>query len=303
MVDDLQPLSPLATAYARARGADRMSSFGDFIALSAKCDVPTAKIISREVSDGVIAPNYEAEALEILRGKKGGNYLVLQMDPNYEPSNSQETRTIYGITLEQKRNDAIITKELLNNENEPILPKEAERDLLVALIALKFTQSNSVCLTKRGQVIGIGAGQQSRIHCTRLAAEKADNWWLRQHPKVLGLSFKKGVKRAEKSNAIDALVQNLVGTSIDEAVFSSMFESKPELLTTEERQYWLAKLEKVSLGSDAFFPFRDSIDRAALSGVEFVCSPSGSTQDELVKEACLEHHIKLVHTNLRLFHH
>lgn len=305
MVDDLyENLTPLATAYARARGADRMSSFGDFVALSDVCDVITARIISREVSDGIIAPGYTPEALEILKKKKNGSYCVLQMDPNYEPS-LMERKTIFGLTLEQKRNDAIIDSSLFKNvvTKNKDLPEGAIRDLIVATIALKFTQSNSVCYARDGQVIGIGAGQQSRIHCTRLAGEKADNWWLRQHPRVAGMKFKTGVKRAEISNAIDNYVNGTVGKDMPLAQFESMFEVVPQTLTNEEKIEWLKQLSGVALGSDAFFPFRDNIDRARLSGVSYIGSPAGSTNDAGVIEACNEHGIIMAHTNLRLFHH
>ncbi|XP_055850710.1 bifunctional purine biosynthesis protein ATIC [Episyrphus balteatus] len=305
MVDDLYDiLTPLATAYARARGADRMSSFGDFVALSDECDAVTARIISREVSDGIIAPGYSQEALEILKKKKNGSYCILQMDPNYEPS-SIERKTIFGLTLEQKRNDAVIDGSLFKNVVTKIssLPEAAIRDLIVATIALKFTQSNSVCYARDGQVIGIGAGQQSRIHCTRLAGEKADNWWLRQHPRVAAMKFKAGVKRAEISNAIDNYVNGTVGKDMPLAQFQSMFEVVPQQLTQEEKTEWLKELSGVALGSDAFFPFRDNIDRARLSGVSYIGSPAGSTNDAGVIEACNEHGIIMAHTNLRLFHH
>ncbi|XP_037807467.1 bifunctional purine biosynthesis protein ATIC isoform X2 [Lucilia sericata] len=266
MVDDLyDSLTPLATAYARARGADRMSSFGDFVALSDVCDVVTAKIISREVSDGIIAPGYEPAALEILKKKKNGAYCILEMDPSYEPS-ALECKTIFGLTLEQKRNDAVIEPSLFTNvvTKNNKLPEAAVRDLIVATIALKFTQSNSVCYARDGQVIGIGAGQQSRIHCTRLAGEKADNWWLRQHPRVAGMKFKAGVKRAEISNAIDNFVNGTVGKDMPFAQFEAMYEEVPAQFTAEEKSAWLKELKGVALGSDAFFPFRDNIDRAHL---------------------------------------
>ncbi|KAI8130613.1 hypothetical protein FF38_02767 [Lucilia cuprina] len=305
MVDDLyDSLTPLATAYARARGADRMSSFGDFVALSDVCDVVTAKIISREVSDGIIAPGYEPAALEILKKKKNGSYCILEMDPSYEPS-ALERKTIFGLTLEQKRNDAVIEPSLFTNvvTKNNKLPEAAVRDLIVATIALKFTQSNSVCYARDGQVIGIGAGQQSRIHCTRLAGEKADNWWLRQHPRVAGMKFKAGVKRAEISNAIDNFVNGTVGKDMPLAQFEAMYEEVPAQFTAEEKSAWLKELKGVALGSDAFFPFRDNIDRAHLSGVSYIASPSGSTNDAGVIAACDEHGIIMAHTNLRLFHH
>lgn len=264
MVDDLaEKLTPLANAYARARGADRMSSFGDFVALSDICDEVTARLISREVSDGIIAPGYTPEALALLQKKKNGSYCVLQIDANYEPS-PIERKVLFGLTMEQKRNDALINKDLFTNLVTKInqLSKEAVRDLIVATIALKYTQSNSVCYAKNGQVIGIGAGQQSRIHCTRLAGDKADNWWLRQHPKVLGMRFKKGVKRAEISNAIDNFVNGTVGKDMNRAIFEAMFEQAPSDFTQQEKNEWISNQKDVALASDAFFPFRDNIDRA-----------------------------------------
>ncbi|XP_055699624.1 bifunctional purine biosynthesis protein ATIC [Phlebotomus papatasi] len=305
MVDDIyESLTPMATAYARARGADRMSSFGDFVALSDVCDVATAKIISREVSDGIIAPGYEPEALEILRKKKNGAYCVLQIDPNYEPS-LMERKTLFGLQMEQRRNDVKINESVFANvvTKEKNLSQGAVRDLIVATIALKYTQSNSVCYAKDGQVIGIGAGQQSRIHCTRLAGDKADNWWLRQHPKVVGMQFRKGVKRAEISNAIDNYVNNTVGKDMPLSQFEAMFEKAPSALTAQDRESWARQLTGVSLASDAFFPFRDNIDRARQSGVSFIGSPAGSTNDAGVIEACNEHGMVLAHTNIRLFHH
>lgn len=304
MVEDLGELSPLAIAYARARGADRMSSFGDFVALSDECDALTARIISREVSDGVVAPGYTPEALELLKKKKNGNYCVLQMDPNYE-GDLVERRTLFGLTLEQRRNDAVINADLLKNvvTKRKELSEDAIRDLIVASIAVKYTQSNSVCYAKSGQVIGIGAGQQSRIHCTRLAGDKANNWWIRHHPRVLDMKFKDGVKRAEKSNAIDNFVGGTVGKDMPEAQFAALVENKPAPLSEEERGTWVKKLTGVALSSDAFFPFRDNVDRARQSGVDFIVSPAGSTNDSIVVEACDEHKMILVHSNLRLFHH
>uniref|UniRef100_S4RKR0 Bifunctional purine biosynthesis protein ATIC n=1 Tax=Petromyzon marinus TaxID=7757 RepID=S4RKR0_PETMA len=305
MVQDIAgSLSPLATAYARARGADRMSSFGDFIALSDVCDVPTAKIISREVSDGIVAPGYQEEALKILAKKKNGNYCVLQMDASYEPE-PQESRTVFGLQLQQKRNDAVIDRTLFSNvvTARKELPEEAIRDLIVASVAVKYTQSNSVCYAKNGQVIGIGSGQQSRIHCTRLAGDKANHWWLRQHPRVLGLRFRAAVKRAEVSNAIDVFVSGTVGQDVDLATWQAFFEEVPEAFTEAERKDWIGRLEGVALSSDAFFPFCDNVDRAKQSGVQFIAAPSGSTADQLIVEACDKHGIALVHTNLRLFHH
>lgn len=305
MVDDLlETITPIASAYARARGSDRMSSFGDFIALSDICDEVTAKIISREVSDGIIAPGYTPEALTLLSKKKNGGYCVLQIDANYEPD-SIERRVLFGLTLEQKRNNAVIDSSLFSNiatQNKD-LPESAVRDLIVATIALKYTQSNSVCYAKNGQTIGIGAGQQSRIHCTRLAGEKADNWWLRRHPKVLAMNFKKGVKRAEISNAIDNYVNGTVGKDMDQATFNSMFEEVPPALSEQDKRTWLNQMSGVALASDAFFPFRDNIDRARLSGVSYVGSPSGSRNDDEVIKACNDHNIVLALTNLRLFHH
>ncbi|XP_013401967.1 bifunctional purine biosynthesis protein PURH-like [Lingula anatina] len=305
MVDDMKDdLTPLATAYARARGADRMSSFGDFVALSDVCDVPTARILSREVSDGIIAPGYEEEALKILRKKKGGKYCILEMDATYEPTD-METRTLYGLKLEQKRNDTFIDQKLFSNivSSKKELPEDGLRDLIVATIALKYAQSNSVCYAKNGQVVGIGAGQQSRIHCTRLAGDKTNNWWLRHHPRILGMQFKKGVKRAEMSNLIDIYVNGTVGQDMDTMSWESNFENPPERLTEEDRKEWLGQLKGVALSSDAFFPFRDNIDRAYQSGVQYVASPSGSTNDNIVIEACNDHSITLVHTDVRLFHH
>uniref|UniRef100_A0A667WTQ0 Bifunctional purine biosynthesis protein ATIC n=1 Tax=Myripristis murdjan TaxID=586833 RepID=A0A667WTQ0_9TELE len=304
MVNDmLKDLTPLATAYARARGSDRMSSFGDFIALSDVCDVPTAKIISREVSDGIIAPGYDEEALKILSKKKNGNYCVLQMDPDYEPDET-EVRMLFGLYLKQKRNGALIDKQLFSNVvSKGSLSPDAVRDLIVATIAVKYTQSNSVCYAKNGQVIGIGAGQQSRIHCTRLAGDKADNWWLRHHPCVLGMKFRPGVKRAEMANAIDQFVSGTIGEGPDLAVWKSMYEEVPESLSETERKNWISSLQAVALSSDAFFPFRDNVDRAKWSGVEYIAAPAGSTADEVVINACDEQGITLVHTNLRLFHH
>ncbi|XP_073942825.1 bifunctional purine biosynthesis protein ATIC-like [Choristoneura fumiferana] len=306
MVLDLLPkLTPLACAYARARGADRMSSFGDFVALSDECDEITARIISREVSDGVVAPGYSKEALELLKKKKGGAYCVLQMDPTYEPAEIEQ-KMIFGLTLEQKRNDAKITADLFKNivTQNKTLPDNAIRDLIVATIALKYTQSNSVCYARDGQVVGIGAGQQSRIHCTRLAGGKAALWWARRHPRVLGLRFRAGVTRAVQSNAVDNCVNGTVGTDMPLEQWNALFEGKaPAPLTEQERDEWLQKLDKVALASDAFFPFRDNIDRAVQCGVEYIGSPSGSNNDEEVINACNEHKITLAHTNLRLFHH
>ncbi|CAG8569243.1 5773_t:CDS:10 [Ambispora gerdemannii] len=297
-VDDLKEFSPLAIAYARARGADRMSSFGDWIALSDTVDVSTAKLISREVSDGVIAPGYESEALDILRKKKGGKYTIIQIDPEYEPP-ALETRQVYGLYLQQKRNDVVITPQIFEN----ILPQTALRDLIVATIALKYTQSNSVCYAKNGMVIGLGAGQQSRIHCTRLAGDKANTWWLRHHPKVLEFDFKKETKRAEKSNAIDLYILDKIGEGQERISWESNFNKIPQPLTPEERKSHLASLSDVALSSDAFFPFSDNIHRAHQSGVSYIAAPSGSIQDDDVIKAANEHNILLIHTNVRLFHH
>lgn len=304
MVHDMMAdLSPLATAYARARGSDRMSSFGDFIAVSDVCDVATAKIISREVSDGIIAPGYDEEALKILSKKKNGNYCVLQMDPDYEPD-EMEVRVLFGLHLKQKRNGGKIDKEFFSNiVSKGSLSEEAVRDLTVATIAVKYTQSNSVCYAKDGQVVGIGAGQQSRIHCTRLAGDKADNWWLRHHPSVLNMKFRSGVKRAEMANAIDQYVSDTVGEGPDLAVWKAMFDEVPEPLSLTEKKSWISSLKAVAVSSDAFFPFRDNIDRAKRSGVDYIAAPAGSAADAVVINACNEQGITLVHTNLRLFHH
>lgn len=304
MVEDLGELSQLATAYARARGADRMSSFGDFVALSDECDAQTARIISREVSDGVIAPGYSAEALELLKKKKGGGYCVLQIDPNYEPK-TLEIKTLFGLSLEQKRNDAVIDRTVFSNvvTNRKELSEEAVRDLIVATISLKYTQSNSVCYAKNGQIVGIGAGQQSRIHCTRLAGDKANLWWLRHHPRVLQMQFKKGVKRAEISNCIDNYVGGTVGKDMEVSAWEANYENPPPFFTEQERVDWIKQLDGVALSSDAFFPFRDNVDRAKQSGVSYIGSPSGSIGDGSVIEACNDHGIALAHTTLRLFHH
>jgi len=304
-VEDLkEPLTPLACAYARARGADRMSSFGDFIALSAPCDVATARIISREVSDGVIAPGYSKEALELLKKKKAGKYCVLQMDPSYVPPKI-ETRQVYGVSLQQNRNDAKITESLFENvvSKNKNLPSSALTDLIVATLALKYTQSNSVSYAYHGSIIGLGAGQQSRIHCTRLAGSKADNWWLRHHPRVLALPFKKGVKRAEKANAIDLFVGDEVLEGGEKEHWESLFENVPTPLTAEERAEHAKKLDDVACSSDAFFPFPDNVHRARKSGVKYLAAPSGSVMDEECIKAADEHQIVFAHTSLRLFHH
>lgn len=304
-VNDIENMSPLAAAYARARGADRMSSFGDWIALSNIVDVPTAKIISKEVSDGIIAPGYEPEALEILQKKKGGKYCVLQIDPNYTPDNI-ESRQVFGVTLQQKRNDAIINQAsfrdiISQNKN---LTEQAAIDLTVATIALKYTQSNSVCYAKNGMVIGLGAGQQSRIHCTRLAGDKADNWWFRQHPRVLAFKWAKGVKRPEKSNAIDLYVTGQIPTEEPEkSEYESKFAEVPTPLTAAERKEWLSKLTNVSLSSDAFFPFPDNVYRAVRSGVKYIAAPSGSVMDKAVLAAADANDLVYVENAFRLFHH
>ncbi|KAI9745435.1 MAG: bifunctional phosphoribosylaminoimidazolecarboxamide formyltransferase/IMP cyclohydrolase [Claussenomyces sp. TS43310] len=309
MVDDIEGIesSPLAQAYARARGADRMSSFGDMIALSDVVDVPTAKIISREVSDGVIAPGYEDAALEILKKKKGGKYLVLQMDADYVPS-TQDTRTVYGITLAQRRNDVQITPKsfasIITPKDSDPLPDSAVRDLTVATITLKYTQSNSVCYALNGQIIGLGAGQQSRIHCTRLAGDKADNWWLRFSPRVLGIKWKKGTKRPDKSNAIDLLVSGqLPRDGPEREAYEAMFEEVPEAFSTEDREAWLGKLREVAVSSDAFFPFIDNVFRASRSGAKYVAAPSGSVNDGAVFETAEKLGITFVEQSIRLFHH
>lgn len=305
-VSDIENLSPLANAYARARGADRMSSFGDFIALSNKVDLSTAQIISKEVSDGVIAPGYESEALELLKKKKNGKYCVLQVDPTYNPD-PVETRQVYGISLSQRRNDAIInasTFREIASANKSIT-EQALIDLTVATIALKYTQSNSVCYAKNGMVIGLGAGQQSRIHCTRLAGDKADNWWLRQHPKVQAFKWAKGTKRPDKSNAIDLYVSNNIpeSDSPERQDYESKFTEIPEPLTSQERKEWLSKLTDVALSSDAFFPFSDNVYRAVKSGVKFIAAPSGSIQDKQVLAAANSFNVVYVENNIRLFHH
>lgn len=282
-VDDMGELSPLACAYARARGADRMSSFGDFISLSDVCDVATAKLIKREVSDGVIAPGYEPEALELLKQKKKGNYAIIEIDPNYEPD-PIEHKEVFGITFEQGRNELVINDELLSNivtENKE-LPEQAKIDLAIALITLKYTQSNSVCYAKGGQAIGIGAGQQSRIHCTRLAGQKADNWWLRQSPQVLGLQFVDSIGRADRDNSIDLYIGDEYEDVLAEGTWQNIFKVKPPVFTREEKRAWLDQLTDVALGSDAFFPFGDNIERAHKSGVKYIAQPGGSVRDDNV---------------------
>ena len=301
-VEDM-PLSPLASAYARARGADRMSSFGDFIGLSDPVDVSTARLIAREVSDGVISPDYEPEALEILKDKKQGKYTILQIDPAYEPP-PMESREVFGLTLEQRRNDRPATRDDLANivTRQTDLPGPAVRDMLLAWITLKYTQSNSVCYALGGQTIGVGAGQQSRVHCVRLAGTKADLWRLRQHPAVLGLEFQEGVRRPDRDNAIDQLLQPDV-TDAEKQNWATIFKTIPDPLSAEERRRWLDQTSGVVLGSDAFFPFRDSIDRAAKSGVRYVLQPGGSTRDDEVIAACDAYGMTMVFSGLRLFHH
>ncbi|TFK39491.1 bifunctional purine biosynthesis protein ade10 [Crucibulum laeve] len=304
-VDDLkEPLTPLASAYARARGADRMSSFGDFVALSAPCDLATARIISREVSDGIIAPGYSKEALDVLSKKKGGKYCVLEIDPNYTPP-EVETKQVYGVHLQQKRNDSKIDSQLFQNivTKNKDLPSGAITDLIVATLALKYTQSNSVAYAFHGSIIGIGAGQQSRIHCTRLAGGKADLWWLRHHPRVLAIPFKKGVKRAEKANAIDLYVSGEELEGGEKEHWESLFEGPVEPLTSTEKKEWAAKLDGVACSSDAFFPFPDNVHRARKSGVKYLAAPNGSVMDEECIKAADEHDIVFAHTSLRLFHH
>lgn len=303
-VDDMGDLSPLACAYARARGADRMSSFGDFISLSDVCDVDTARIIKREVSDGVIAPGYEPEALEILKAKKNGNYCVIQIDENYVPD-PIERKQVFGITFEQGRNELNIDDQLLSNvvtENKDI-PEEAKRDLAISLITLKYTQSNSVCYVKDGQAIGIGAGQQSRVHCTRLAGQKADNWFLRQAPQVLNLQFVDGIKRADRDNAIDVYIGDEYMDVLAKGRWEKIFKVKPPVFSHEEKRVWLDQMTDVSLGSDAFFPFGDNIDRAKKSGVKYIAEPGGSVRDDKVIETCNKYGMAMVFTGIRLFHH
>ena len=303
-VDDLGELSPLACAYARARGADRMSSFGDFIALSDICDEATARIIKREVSDGIIAPGYEPAALEILKAKKKGNYNVIQIDPEYRPE-PIEHKDVFGITFEQGRNEIAINDSLLTNvvtENKEI-PEEAKRDLLIALITLKYTQSNSVCYVKDGQAIGIGAGQQSRVHCTRLAGSKADNWLLRQCPKVLELQFVDNLGRANRDNAIDNYIGDEYMDVLAEGAWQKVFKVKPEIFTQKEKQEWLGKMDGAALGSDAFFPFSDNIERAKKSGVKYIVQPGGSIRDDAVIECCNKYDMAMVFNGVRLFHH
>ncbi len=303
-VDDMGELSLLACAYARARGADRMSSFGDFIALSDVCDKDTASIIKREVSDGVIAPGYTEEALDILKAKKKGNYNVIEIDPGYRPA-PLEHKEVYGITFEQGRQELPINDELLSKivTKNRELPDAAKMDLKISLITLKYTQSNSVCFVKGGQAIGIGAGQQSRVHCTRLAGQKADNWFLRQSPKVLGLQFVDGIGRADRDNAIDVYIGNEYMDVLAEGAWQRIFKVKPEIFTEEEKRAWLDQMEDVTVGSDAFFPFSDNIERAKKSGVKYIAQPGGSVRDDLVIETCDKYGMVMAFTGIRLFHH
>ena len=303
-VDDMGDLSPLACAYARARGADRMSSFGDFISLSDVCDADTARLIKREVSDGVIAPGYTDEALEILKAKKNGNYNIIKIDENYTPA-PLEHKQVFGVTFEQGRQELPIDDELLSNivtENKNI-PEEALIDMKISLIVLKYTQSNSVCFVKDGQAIGIGAGQQSRVHCTRLAGQKADNWWLRQCPKVMDLPFKEKIRRADRDNAIDLYIGDEYMDVLADGAWENIFTEKPEVFTKEEKRAWLDKLTDVTLGSDAFFPFFDNIERAHKSGVEFIAQPGGSVRDDDVIATCNKYGMVMAFTGIRLFHH
>ena len=303
-VDDLGELSPLACAYARARGADRMSSFGDFIALSDVCDEDTAKLIKREVSDGVIAPGYTPEALAILQSKKKGAYNVIRIDPDYRPD-PIERKQVYGITFEQGRNELSVDQELLSHfvtKNREV-PESALIDMKIALITLKYTQSNSVCYVKGGQAIGIGAGQQSRIHCTRLAGQKADNWWLRQSPQVMGLKFVDGLGRADRDNAIDVYMGDEYEDVLAEGVWQTRFQEKPPVFTREEKRAWLNRMQGVTLGSDAFFPFSDNIERAHKSGVKYIAQPGGSVRDDAVIDCCDKYGMAMVFTGIRLFHH
>ncbi len=305
-VDDIEGLddSPIATAYARARGTDRMSSFGDWIALSDTCDVTAAKIISREVSDGIIAPDYEPEALEILKKKKKGNYNILKIDPSYKPE-PIECKDVFGITFEQCRNEYKIDESVLSDvvTKNKMFPESAKRDLIIALLTLKYTQSNSVCYAEDGQAIGVGAGQQSRIHCTRLAGSKADNWHLRQHDKVLGLPFRDDVKRPDRDNTIDIYISEECDDVLKDGVWETLFTQKPEKLTKEEKREFLSQFSETVIGSDAFFPFSDNIERAAKSGVKYIAQPGGSLRDDCVIDCCDEHGMVMAFTHMRLFHH
>ena len=303
-VDDLGELSPLACAYSRARGADRMSSYGDFIALSDVCDVSTAKVIKREFSDGIIAPGYEPEALEMLKGKKKGAYAIIEIDPNYVPK-PIEHKEVFGITFEQGRNELNIDDDFFSNvvtENKDI-PESAKIDMAISMITLKYTQSNSVCFVKDGQAIGVGAGQQSRVHCTRLAGQKADNWFLRQCPKVLNLPFKDTISRAERDNAIDVYIGDEYMDVLADGMWEKTFTEKPEVFTKEEKRAWLDQMTDVTLGSDAFFPFSDNIERAHKSGVKYIAQPGGSVRDDAVIETCNKYGMVMSFTGIRLFHH
>lgn len=303
-VEDQEDMSPLACAYARARGADRMSSFGDFISLSDVCDVPTARIIKHEVSDGIIAPGYEPEALEILKSKKKGNYNVIKIDPSYRPD-PVERKQIFGVTFEQGRNEMPIDEKFLGEivtKNKDIT-EESRRDLIIALITLKYTQSNSVCYAKGGQAIGIGAGQQSRIHCTRLAGQKADNWFLRQYPKVLDLPFRDDIGKPNRDNAIDVYIGDDYMDVLADGQWQQFFTERPEPLTREEKRVWLDKMDGVALGSDAFFPFSDNVQRAYRSGVRYIAQPGGSVRDDIVIQSCDEYGIVMYFSGMRLFHH
>jgi len=305
-VDDVKiPLSPLACAYARARGADRMCSYGDFVALSDVCDEATATLIKREVSDGVIAPGYTPEAIEILKSKRKGSYNVIEIDPNYTPD-PIEHKQVFGITFEQGRNEVKLDDPALFEDiptKNKTFSDEAKRDLIISLITLKYTQSNSVCYVKDGQAIGIGAGQQSRIHCTRLAGNKADIWWLRQHPKVMALPFKPGIRRADRDNAIDVYISDEHDDVLRDGTWQNIFTEKPEVLTMEEKKEWIAKNTGVALGSDAFFPFGDNIERAHKSGVQYIAQAGGSIRDDNVIETCDKYDIAMAFTHVRLFHH
>ena len=303
-VDDLGELTPMAAAYARARGADRMSSYGDFIALSDECDACTAKMIQREVSDGIIAPSYTDEALEILKSKRKGTYNIIKIDADYVPS-PVETKQVFGVSFEQGRNELKIDNDMLTNivtDNKNI-PDDKKDDLVIALITLKYTQSNSVCYVKNGQAIGIGAGQQSRIHCTRLAGNKADNWWLRQHPKVMGLQFVDDIRRPDRDNTIDVYISDEYEDVLAEGEWQRLFKVKPDVLTADEKKEWLAKNTDVCLGSDAFFPFGDNIERAKKSGVAYIAEPGGSIRDDHVIMTCNKYNIAMAFTGIRLFHH
>ncbi len=303
-VEDMGELTPLASAYARARGADRMSSFGDFISLSDTCDAATARLVKREVSDGIVAPGYDDDALEILKSKKNGNYCVIQIDPNYVPA-PIETKDVYGVTFEQGRNELVINDELFANvvTDAKDIPESARIDLAIAMITLKYTQSNSVCYVKGGQAIGIGAGQQSRIHCTRLAGDKADKWFLRQSPKVLSLPFKDSIKRADRDNTIDVYISDDYEDVLADGIWEQFFTVKPSVFTREERKEWLKNMDGVALGSDAFFPFGDNIERAKRSGVKYIAQPGGSIRDDNVIETCNKYGIAMAFTGIRLFHH